>query len=380
LLKFGIEKSLSTFWGRDSVKKRDSNIELLRIISMLLILAHHFSVHGGFNILKTSFTINRLWIQFLQFGGKIGVNIFVIITGYFLITSKGIKISKVLKLWLQLFFYSVSIYTLFVLTGVEVVSIKGIIKNVLPVIFTRWWFASTYFVLYLLSPYINKILNSFSKREYHRFLALLTLFWCIIPTFTTNSFQSNPLIWSIYLYSLAGYMRLYGLLNTVKTGTCLLTSFVVSLLTYLSAVVFDLLGLKISAFSEHATYFFEMQKLPILIISVLLFLGFSKLNIGSIKLINIVSSATFGVYLIHDNAYVREFLWQILFKNASYAYSDKLIPYSIMVIILVYIACTVIELIRIYIIEKSYMSMVNNISEKIEMSIDKFAEKIGNLL
>lgn len=105
------------------MKKRQSNIELLRIISMILILAHHFSVHGGFNILKTSFTINRLWIQFLQFGGKIGVNIFVIISGYFLITSKGIKISKVLKLWLQLFFYSVSIYTLFVLTGVEVVSI-----------------------------------------------------------------------------------------------------------------------------------------------------------------------------------------------------------------------------------------------------------------
>ncbi|MBT0908342.1 acyltransferase [Streptococcus lutetiensis] len=362
------------------MKKRQSNIELLRIISMILILAHHFSVHGGFNILKTSFTINRLWIQFLQFGGKIGVNIFVIISGYFLITSKGIKISKVLKLWLQLFFYSVSIYTLFVLTGVEVVSIKGIIKNVLPVIFTRWWFASTYFVLYLLSPYINKLLNSFSKREYHRFLALLTLFWCIIPTFTTNSFQSNPLIWFIYLYSLAGYMRLYGLLNTVKTGTCLLTSFVVSLLTYLSAVVFDLLGLKISAFSEHATYFFEMQKLPILIISVLLFLGFSKLNIGSIKLINIVSSATFGVYLIHDNAYVKEFLWQTLFKNASYAYSDMLIPYSILVIIIVYLTCTVIELIRIYLIEKKYMSWVNNVSAKIEEKINDLIKVACNRL
>lgn len=231
-----------------------------------------------------------------------------------------------------------------------------------------------------MSPYINKLLNSFSKREYHRFLALLTLFWCIIPTFTTNSFQSNPLIWFIYLYSLAGYMRLYGLLNTVKTGTCLLTSFVVSLLTYLSAVVFDLLGLKISAFSEHATYFFEMQKLPILIISVLLFLGFSKLNIGSIKLINIVSSATFGVYLIHDNAYVKEFLWQTLFKNASYAYSDMLIPYSILVIIIVYLTCTVIELIRIYLIEKKYMSWVNNVSAKIEEKINDLIKVACNRL
>lgn len=148
----------------------------------------------------------------------------------------------------------------------------------------------------------------------------------------------------------------------------------------MSAVVFDLLGLKISAFSEHATYFFEMQKLPILIISVLLFLGFSKLNIGSIKLINIVSSATFGVYLIHDNAYVKEFLWQTLFKNASYAYSDMLIPYSMLVIIIVYLTCTVIELIRIYLIEKKYMSWVNNVSAKIEEKINDLIKVACNRL
>ena len=86
---------------------------------------------------------------------------------------------------------------------------------------------------------------------------------------------------------------------------------------------------------------------PMVIISSLcLLLGFRSLDIPHSKIINLLASATFGVYLIHDNNFVRPFLWRIVFKNASYQNSPYLIPYSIAVIIIVYISCTVIELIR----------------------------------
>lgn len=360
--------------------KRKSNIEVLRIISMFLIVAHHFSVHGGFKLLQSTVSINRIWVQLLQMGGKIGVDIFVIISGYFLIQSSKNKLSKVLKLWVQLLFYSLIIYLIFVIVGDATLSIKELIKNIFPVIFTKWWFASTYFILYLLTPYLNKLLISFSKNEYQNFLILLTVLWCIIPTFTTNLFQSNPLIWFIYLYALAGYIRLYGLLDSVRAKTCILLAVLTSMLTFLSAVFFDILGLKVNIFSEHATYFFEMQKLPILIISVLLFLGFSRIDIGSNRGINIVASATFGVYLIHDNNYVRVFLWENLFKNASFAHSDYLIPYSILVIILVYVVCTLIELMRIYLVEKRYMPWLTIISEKIKNKLKKLQDSIYKLM
>ena len=67
------------------ITKRQSNIELLRIVAMLLIIAHHFSLHGGFVFSTASITVNRLWIQFIQIGGEIGINVFVLISGYFLI-------------------------------------------------------------------------------------------------------------------------------------------------------------------------------------------------------------------------------------------------------------------------------------------------------
>ena len=91
-------------------KQRQSNIELLRIIAMLMIIAHHFSVHGGFQYSTDDLTINYLWINFIAIGGKIGVNIFVLISGYFLINAVGFNVNKLVKLWIQIFSYSILFY------------------------------------------------------------------------------------------------------------------------------------------------------------------------------------------------------------------------------------------------------------------------------
>lgn len=74
-----------------------------------------------------------------------------------------------------------------------------------------------------------------------------------------------------------------------------------------------------------------------------------------------------GVYLIHDDRpYIREFLWKTLFNNALYSDSNMLILYSIGVTLLVYITCTIMELGRIYLLERNYMTLVNRFSNKLE--------------
>lgn len=351
---------------------RQSNFELLRIFSMIIIVAHHFSVHGGFEFSNDSITFNRLWIQFITIGGKIGINIFVLISGYFLISSKTLKTSKIMKFWLQIFTYSIIIFVVFTATGIEPFGIKELIKHCFPVTFLQWWFVSTYFVLYLIFPYLNMLLNSFSKKSYQRFLLLLTVCWCIVPTLTGKLFESNSLLWFLYLYACAGYIKLHGPKTNIKGATYILLSFAITFLTFLSAVIFDILGTKVSFFGDHATFFFKKNSLPIFVASVLLFIGFSKINIGCKRIINIVSSATFGVYLIHDNQYVSNFLWSTLFKNASYSDNNLLAPYSLLVIAIVYISCTIIELARIYLIEKHYMNAINSIAKGVDNCMEKF--------
>lgn len=352
--------------------RRSSNIELLRIIAMVMIVAHHISVHSGFVYPSEIVSFTRLWVQLLQLGGKIGVNIFVLISGYFLITSSSVKTNKVIKLWLQIFTYSAGIFLMFVLFGSQPLSKGVFLKNLAPVTHARWWFASSYFVLYLLSPFINRMLNSFGKKEYQRFLVLLFLCWCIVPTLFNQKLESNPLLWFVFVYSLAGYVRLHADVAVIRSRRCILGALAVMAFTYSLTVLCDLLGRESAFFASHTTYLHELQTLPVLLSALLMFVGFANSDMRYIPAVNTVASATFGVYLIHDNGLLRPFLWGKVFKNAAYKDTNLLIPYTLMVIVAVFAACTLVELFRKYIIERAYAKAIDSLSVRLDKCLNKF--------
>ncbi len=359
--------------GLNEIKKRTSNFELLRIIMMILIVASHFACHGKFGFSEDTISINRLWIQFTTIGGKIGVNVFVLISGYFLIDSNKYKTIKSVRLWFQIFTYSIIAFGLFVCIFKSAdFSIKGLIKSIFPITFRGgWWFARAYFILYILSPFINRFLHAMSKKEYQRFLIVITLMWCIIPTFTGQSLESNELLWFMYLYSLMAYFKMYKNEINIGGSKCILLAMLSVVITFASVIIFDIIGVKIRFFADHALFFYGMQCMLTVLSSVLLVIGFSKINIGYKKYINIISSATFGVYLIHENSYIRPLLWEDLFKNASYTDSNLLIPYSIAVTILVFITGTIIELLRKNLIENHSYKLFSFVSNKIDGAVDR---------
>lgn len=78
---------------------RNSSIELLRIITMFFITICHFATHGNFHFEENSMSIMKFWWYFIEMGGNFGVNVFVLISGYFLIksTSGRFDFKKILK-------------------------------------------------------------------------------------------------------------------------------------------------------------------------------------------------------------------------------------------------------------------------------------------
>lgn len=355
---------------------RQSNFELLRIIAIILIIAHHIAVHSGFEYPTEVVSVNRIWVQFLQLGGKIGVDLFVLISGYFLISSDKVKIHRALRLWLQLFTYSILLYVvLVVFVKTEPYSTKKLIESLFPLLFSDWWFGKTYFVLYLLHSYVNRLLLSFSRAQYKRYLALLLCIWCVIPTFTQHSSDYNNLIWFIVLYSVAGYYKLHGRNITCKARTLIALSAAVIMLTFLSAVLFDVIGTKITFVGKSATWFYEMNMLPVLLAAVLLFIGFDRIEMKPRRTVNTIASAAFGVYLIHDNSYSRPFLWEKVFNTASYSDSKVLIPYTLLLIVVVFVSCTIIELIRKYGFEKHYLKPLEKLSGKLSSLGNKIAKQ-----
>lgn len=118
-------------------KQRSSNLELYRIICMLMIVAHHFVVCSGLTaqggpLSSGTISPNSLYLRLFGMWGKVGINCFMMITGYFMCTSQ-ITIRKYLKLLLQIYFYNILFYVIFSIVGYETLSFNRILNLLVPI-------------------------------------------------------------------------------------------------------------------------------------------------------------------------------------------------------------------------------------------------------
>jgi len=340
------------------MKQRNSAFELLRIVSMVLIIAHHFSVHGGFYFQNASLTGNMLALQLLSIGGKIGVNLFVMITGYFTILSENRRPEKIVKLWLQIFFCSLVIYLLSCAGGLMEFTVAGLVKSCLPIVSKQWWFASAWFVLYLLSPWLNRMLRGLSRKQYRNLLVIIGIFWCLIPVLTWLPERLRDVLWFAYLYALAGWLRIYD----VKPACATAGGIVSFLLTFCHAVV--LLYFRSKWGGTYETVYYDMYHLLILVTSVLVFLAFARLELPVSPRINALAQVSFGVYLIHDSDYLRYFLWRDLARCASFRDSAWLIPYALFLTAAVYLVCGGLETLRRKLLDGYFSTLARKITYK----------------
>ena len=362
-------------------KERLSNIELLRFFSILIIIGHHFVLYNGLTECIDINFVNRIWVQFLLVSGKLGVSLFILISGYFLIETMELKVEKLLKLWLQIFTYSILAYLFYIVilasaTGENPFCISELLKNCFPLVYQNWWFASTYVVLYLFSPFLNYFLTSLNKKQYQRLLILASVCWCIIPTSFGKAFECNHLMWFFYLYSIAGYIRRYDVIKAVpySGNKCIIGALLIVFGVLFCLDRIKILFLELSDYQNEYSYFTgengeQRLMLLIILVSLLLFIGFQKTKIRNNKIINHISSATFGIYLIHDNPYIRSFLWNLLNKGKEYSNKPSFIPFSLSVTLLIFLGCLTLELVRSNLLEKHYLKAVKSLSVSIETSL-----------
>lgn len=341
------------------MQQRKSNIELLRIFTMYIIVVHHIALHSGF-VFESGLHINKLIVQFLQLGGKLGVDIFIIISGYFMICShddnKQIKY-KGFRLWLQVEFYSIiSLAITFLIGRYDMLTSENIMYSVFPVIWRQYWFFSVYVIMIFLSPYINIIINKLDRKEHKRLLITLVIIWSVIQTITNKNVESNELSFFLLLYIMGAYIRKY--LNVVKIKYCVVMLFIDMFFTLSSVTIIDYLEYYIPGLCKYETYFFGLQKVNICILALLIFLLFREINIKPNKLINTAASTMFGVYLIHDNIFMREYLWKDIFKLYDYQCNNCIGIIIMIVAFIVMIVAALLDLVRQKIFENKIDSLI----------------------
>ena len=288
---------------------RDSKMEILRILSMIMIVMHHIACHGGYVFDGDVPAFNRIWVNLFEIGGKVGVNIFVMLSGYFLIKG-SFHWKKVLRLVMVVFFYSALIYFCFLIAGKTEFRWGDFFHKMLPIMFNEYWFITAYVITYLLSPFLNKLVNSLKEKELLTLLAILITIQSVVPLFA-YSYLSN-VGWFLTIYLAGAFVRLYGEKWLSKTTINIL----VFVITYLIIFV-------VEAFSSWSIA--AMYTIPCFVATLSLFcaFAFSKKHFSN-KFVNVISATTLGIYLIHDNNLIRGFLWRELLHCPQMIYKTVL--------------------------------------------------------
>lgn len=346
-------------------KERSSNLELYRIICMMLIVAHHCVVNSGLMnndpitlkpagpMVETPFSINTLILWAIGMWGKTGINCFLLITGYFMCTSK-ITLIKFIRLMLWIYFYHIVLYIIFLLTGYETWSPVRLIQLISPVWGFNVNFTSCFIGFWLTIPFWNILIHNMTKRQHEILLCLLLGMYTLLGSIPKFNVAMNYVTWFGIIYLISSYIRLYPhpILSYKKLWmTVTLTGIALAIG---SMVVMSYL------FGSRASSFFvsDSNKIFAVMVAVASFLWFKNMDIAHSKRINAIGASTFGVLLIHANSdAMRQWLWKDTVDCVGhYALPPlQLTIYILSAVLIIFIVCTAIDRLRYHLIEKPFL-------------------------
>lgn len=355
-------------------KTRQTNIEVLRILAMFMIIALHYLGKGNTLLpyQNEGFNQNGFLSWTLESLSFVSVNIYILISGYFLVDSK-FKLEKILQLWLQMFFYSAGIFAIFKIFGIlpeKYMNIYYIDIFVRPLGMQHNWFPSMYVILFLSSPFLAVVVKKISKKQLQVLIFVLLIFFSNIlkavypfgPGFDDNGYG---VIWMVCLFMIAGYIKLYVPI-TGKWGKKILVYLICSLATVISYFAISYLYLLTDKGADQIKFFYAYNSPTVIVASIALFLAF--LNMGQKKrrdedkkhpfvnkVILYIASLTFGIYLIHEHMLLRN-LWIDFWKVPEAFEQWYFVFHFIGVVLAVFIICGIIEACRRWIFGFLYRS------------------------
>lgn len=315
---------------------RNATFELLRILSMLLIVSHHFLGHGGWSMISGG--INAALAAIVSAIFRPSVNVFVMISAYFMCMRDDMRVAwkKLGKLWLTVFFYSITLYTAFTAAGVYAFDAKALICSIFPVLGGKYWFVSAYFIMMLASPILNAIVHRLKKSQL-RFLCIVLIILASVqdigilaPTLPLSGGYSAT--WFCFLYLITAYIRKYDV--QLKTA-----AWIVGAIGFVGVIALLALVWKNPGYNSIVT----------ILMSIFILLTAKKIKLTNkiiSKFICAVSGLTFGIYLIHDSNEMRGFMYDRIFHSSQFIPSDWAFLIYLGFVFSTFTVCAIAEWIR----------------------------------
>lgn len=324
------------------MRQRQSNIELLRCVAMAMILVVHMvGPVFGFPQKATFSTMQETVCILFESLAIIGVNLFVLISGFF-----GINLTRkgVVKYVAWVGGYSIAVFIVMVLIHPDILSapFERLVGNILFLSHTDLWFVKYYFLLMLISPLLNAGFNNLEKRRMTLIILSLIVISCYFGWFYDG--EVNPrgynLMQMITMYGISRYISRFQAESIIGHGA---KSRVVAIACYL---MFTLLIMASTTVFPVLKAFAYNSPL-VMASSVAFFCIFLTLRLQS-RFVNSVAASSFAVYLLHKNQLIWVSVFLPLLKNISHEYSGwALLGIDIVLLIVVYAICIAIDKVRI---------------------------------
>lgn len=358
-------------------RQRNVGIDCLRILSMLGVVILHVS--GWENYIKV-FSDNYYCIYAIKTLTLCSVDCFALISGYNLYNKK-VKLHNLIYLHTNVLFYSVGIMLVVkFFTNIHVAA-SDIIYSFLPVMSSRYWYYSAYFGMFLLIPAMNILIERSSEKEGRLILMSIIIVGTILTLLKDGNDvtaiglrQGYSTMWLCLCYCAGGIIHKYRIMEHISIKTLAVRGGVCMLITYAYLLFADYCTVNYGLAESFRCVLFKYNSPTIFVYSLILLEMFSRVNIqnGFIqKLIRISAQSSFGVYLIHGNLLVMNYVIKGLFDFIN----DAAVPVVIGTVfggsVLIYCVCTLIDQVRFIVFRFLH---VQNICSCVEQRVERAVE------
>lgn len=317
-------------------KTRNSSIELLRIICIFGIIFMHTIAYGGNELA----VYNRYLLIAVNCFTNLGVTCFMLISGYF-----GVKfhLEKLIKLDLMVIFYTVLHLIIRTALGVET-GVMDLLSCVFPVLSNQYWYVTAYFLIVILSDYLNQIPECLSRAAFQKLLLIAVFFFSVVPTtlhFDILGSEGKNVVYMTVIYLIGRYIRKYDVRTYHRGGLTLLLLGNILLVMLLEMIMYTITG-RYSMFYRDCSVF-------TLVSAILLFTIFRNSYFEN-KTVNYVAGSVLAVYVF---SFGFQRLVYLLLPLENYAFSVYFFPLVGVFACGVVAGCILTDLLRRKILEKT---------------------------
>ncbi len=352
--------------------ERNYGIDILKILAIFMVVILHILGRGGIldacEVGSAQYYVS--WL--MESLAYCAVNCFAMATGYLMIDKKY-KTSRIISLWLQVSFFSIIFTVIMELMSYEV-DAKLWFKSFFPASTGLYWYFSAYFGLFFLMPFINKLLNSLSKRQFTLLCTVLLAFFSVINMVKFSdifsTYSGYDCFWLCIVYIFGAYIKRFNIFEKTNKLWFLLIYIASACVSFVSYVALN--QMKDRPFSsiipDKVLLQYTSPFVVLCAFSLLIFCSKIQLRNKAIKkLVVTLSSLSFGVYIIH----LHRLFWIHYLKNAFVSYSEfsplKLAFMVLITAIAIYLACSIVEWLRVQLFK---LFKVEKLSKQIGDKID----------